>query len=362
MMSTKLLAAGVALAFATFASQAQGTQGVSSNEILVGSIQDLSGPIAAYGKHIRNGMTMAADELNAAGGVQGRKFKLLFEDSAYDPRKAALAAQKLVNQERIFAMVGHIGTAQNNAAMPIQFEKNVLNFFPVTAAREMYEPFHRLKYAFAATYYDQVRAALPRMIKEKNASKICTIYQDDEFGLEVLRGGEAALNAPVSASGSITLPWLPFTTKASVSTRSAVLLPSWNLKLSVSPPALAYTVAWNMLLPAYAPNGADEAELCTPRTCEPTNTPSVPVVCSTPPTVTRAVRVMVSEKSLAITLQSGVVCRRRPMAEMLVASMLTTTLDTGTAALVATALAIANLSALSKSSTEPIATKLDLAR
>ncbi|MFM1855711.1 MAG: hypothetical protein RLZ83_1020 [Pseudomonadota bacterium] len=193
MMSTKLLAAGVALAFATFAAQAQGTQGVSSNEILVGSIQDLSGPIAAYGKHIRNGMTMVADELNAAGGVQGRKFKLMFEDSAYDPRKAALAAQKLVNQERIFAMVGHIGTAQNNAAMPIQFEKNVLNFFPVTAAREMYEPFHRLKYAFAATYYDQVRAALPRMIKEKNASKICTIYQDDEFGLEVLRGGEAAL-------------------------------------------------------------------------------------------------------------------------------------------------------------------------
>lgn len=193
MMSIKLLAAGVALAFTTLGAQAQGTQGVSSNEILVGSIQDLSGPIAAYGKHIRNGMTMAADELNAAGGVQGRKFKLLFEDSAYDPRKAALAAQKLVNQERIFAMVGHIGTAQNNAAMPIQFEKNVLNFFPVTAAREMYEPFHRLKYAFAATYYDQVRAALPRMIKEKNASKICTIYQDDEFGLEVLRGGEAAL-------------------------------------------------------------------------------------------------------------------------------------------------------------------------
>ena len=193
MMSIKLLAAGVALAFTTLGAQAQGTQGVSSNEILVGSIQDLSGPIVAYGKHIRNGMTMAADELNAAGGVQGRKFKLLFEDSAYDPRKAALAAQKLVNQERIFAMVGHIGTAQNNAAMPIQFEKNVLNFFPVTAAREMYEPFHRLKYAFAATYYDQVRAALPRMIKEKNASKICTIYQDDEFGLEVLRGGEAAL-------------------------------------------------------------------------------------------------------------------------------------------------------------------------
>jgi branched-chain amino acid transport system substrate-binding protein len=54
-----------------------------------------------------------------------------------------LAAQKLVNQDKIFMMVGHIGTAQNLAAMPVQFEKNVINFLPVTAAREMYEPFHR---------------------------------------------------------------------------------------------------------------------------------------------------------------------------------------------------------------------------
>ena len=56
-------------------------------------------------------------------------------------QKAVLAAQKLVNQDKIFAMVGHIGTAQNMACdMPVQFEKNVINFFPVTVAREMYEP------------------------------------------------------------------------------------------------------------------------------------------------------------------------------------------------------------------------------
>ena len=58
------------------------------------------------------------------------------------PQEAVLAAQKLVNQNKIFMMVGHLGTAQNLAAMPVQFEKNVINFFPVTAAREMYEPFH----------------------------------------------------------------------------------------------------------------------------------------------------------------------------------------------------------------------------
>jgi branched-chain amino acid transport system substrate-binding protein len=166
-------------------------QGVSKDEILIGSIQDLSGPIAGFGKQIRSGMMLRVDEVNEQGGVKGRKVKLLIEDSAYDPKKAVLAAQKLVNQDKIFAMVGHLGTAQNNAAMPVQFEKNVINFFPVTAAREMYEPFHRLKYAGFSTYFEQMRSTLPKLAKEKGAKKICAIYQDDEFGLEVMRGAEA---------------------------------------------------------------------------------------------------------------------------------------------------------------------------
>ena len=172
---------------------AQVQQGISSNEILLGTIQDLSGPLSGYGKQARNGMQMAIAEINEQGGLHGRKIKLLVEDSGYDPKKAVLAAQKLVNQDKIFMMVGHIGTAQNMAAMPVQFEKNVINFFPITAAREMYEPFHKLKYSFAATYFDQMRNAVPKLVKEKGAKKVCTIYQDDDFGLEVLRGGEAGL-------------------------------------------------------------------------------------------------------------------------------------------------------------------------
>ena len=183
------------LAAASTVATAQTSQGVSKNEILVGSIQDLSGPIAGFGKQVRLGMMLRVDEANEQGGVNGRKLKLIVEDSAYDPRKAALAAQKLVNQDKIFIMIGHIGTAQNMAAMPIQFEKNVVNFFPVTAAREMYEPFHRLKYSFAVTYYEQMATMVPKLVKEKNAKKPCTLYQDDEFGLEVMRGGEAGLKS-----------------------------------------------------------------------------------------------------------------------------------------------------------------------
>ena len=178
---------------ALLATAASAQQGISKDEITLGSIQDLSGPLAGFGKQARLGMMLAVDEINEQGGINGRKIKLIVEDSGYDPKKAVLAAQKLVNQDKIFMMVGHIGTAQNMAAMPVQFEKNVINFFPITAAREMYEPFHKLKYSFAATYYDQMRNAVPKLVKEKGAKKVCTIYQDDDFGLEVLRGGEAGL-------------------------------------------------------------------------------------------------------------------------------------------------------------------------
>ncbi len=190
----KRIVTALALAAAATLAAAQ-SQGVSKTEITIGSIQDLSGPIAGFGKQVRLGMMLRVDEVNQQGGVNGRKLKLLVEDSAYDPKRAVLAAQKLVNQDKIFMMVGHIGTAHNMAAMPVQFEKNVINFFPVTAAREMYEPFHRLKYSFAATYYDQIRVMAPKLAKEKGAKKVCTIYQDDEFGLEIARGAEAGLKA-----------------------------------------------------------------------------------------------------------------------------------------------------------------------
>ncbi|MFC5500591.1 ABC transporter substrate-binding protein [Caenimonas terrae] len=194
-MKFKSTLAVAAMTLAASAALAQ-QQGVSKNEILVGTIQDMSGPLAGYGKQAKAGMQLRIDELNEQqGSVHGRKIRLIAEDDGYDPKKAVLAAQKLVNQDKVFIIAGHLGTAQNMAAMPVQFEKNIVNFFPITAAREMYEPYHRLKYSFAATYYDQLRIALPKLVKEKNAKKVCVIYQDDDFGQEVLKGGEAGLKS-----------------------------------------------------------------------------------------------------------------------------------------------------------------------
>lgn len=177
------------------ATAAVAQQGVSKDEILLGSIQDLSGPIAGFGKQIRLGMQLAVDEINEQGGINGRKVRVLFEDSAYDPKKAVLAAQKLVNQDKIFMMVGHLGTAQNLATMPVLFEKNIINFMPVTSSKEMAEPFHKLKYAYGPSYFDQMRTATPKLVAEKGAKKVCALYQDDEFGTEVLRGAEAGLKS-----------------------------------------------------------------------------------------------------------------------------------------------------------------------
>jgi branched-chain amino acid transport system substrate-binding protein len=188
------LATGALLLAASMAASAQ-APGISKTEITVGTIQDLSGPIAAYGKQARNGLQMRADEINELGGVNGRKVKLVVEDHGYDPRKALLSAQKLVTQDKVFAILGHIGTPQNMAVMPFQFERGVLNFFPLTGARDMFEPFHKLKFAFSPPYFDQMRTMVPYLVKEKGFKKVCAMYQDDEFGLEVLRGAETGVKA-----------------------------------------------------------------------------------------------------------------------------------------------------------------------
>jgi len=189
----KLAITALALALAAPLAQAQATQGVTRNEIVIGTIQDLSGPLAAFGRQARQGMQLRVDEVNEQGGIHGRRLRLVVEDSGYDPRRAVLAAQKLVNQDNVFAVIGHLGTAQNMAAMPVQFERNVINFFPLSAGRQMFEPFNRLKFASQATNFDQMRIAAPILYRQRNATRACIIYQDDEFGLEVLRGAEAGL-------------------------------------------------------------------------------------------------------------------------------------------------------------------------
>ena len=71
-------------------------------------------------------MRMRFDETNAAGGINGRKIRLVVEDSGYDPKKGVLAAQKLVQRDKVFAVVSTIGSPVMMATMPLFLERNVL--------------------------------------------------------------------------------------------------------------------------------------------------------------------------------------------------------------------------------------------
>ncbi|WP_341704104.1 ABC transporter substrate-binding protein [Ferrovibrio sp.] len=178
-------AAAAGLAVTAGSVQAQSVRGVSKDEIVIGMHTDLSGVAASYGVHSSNAMRMRIDEVNAAGGVHGRKLRLIVEDNQYQVPRAVQAANKLINRDRIFLMAGSLGTPMNNAVLPDQLKAGVPNFFPLTAARQMYQPFHRLKFAGGASYYDQMRAGLKWMVANKGKKKICSLYQDTDFGKEI---------------------------------------------------------------------------------------------------------------------------------------------------------------------------------
>src|SRR5512132_4735752 len=186
MMVVGMLAAAVALA-GIAAAQAP-TRGVTPTEVVLGSHTDLSGPAATYGVSSSNAVKMRFDEVNEKGGVRGRKIKLIVEDTQYQVPRAVQAGTKLINRDHIFAMVAGLGTPMNNALFKDQFDAGVPNLFPLSAARSMYEPFHKLKFYGAASYVDQVRAGINYFVTKKGKKALCAMYQDTDFGKEVLDG------------------------------------------------------------------------------------------------------------------------------------------------------------------------------
>ena len=171
------------------------TRGVSDTEIIVGSMADLSGVTAVQGVNNAGGMRMAIDEANAKGGVNGRKIRFIVEDMEYIVPKAVQAMNKLVNRDEIFLGLGNGGTPMNDAVMPMMFEKNVPNVFPTTCARSMYEPFNRLKFGQFASYYDQMRAGVKYFAEKQGKKTIGVMYQDTDYGRDVLAGAVAQAEA-----------------------------------------------------------------------------------------------------------------------------------------------------------------------
>ncbi len=184
-------------------------EGISATEIVIGTHQDLSGPVKGWGVPVSNGMKMATEEINAAGGVQGRKIKLIVEDSGYDPKRAVLASQKLIERDKIFAMVGPMGSPTVLAAQDILLDAGVLQLFPLTAAEFTFKfdpakPQERLKFNNLLPYVESTRAAVKYIIEAKNFKKPCIMHQDDEYGKNVLDGFTQQLAAMKLTPASIT--------------------------------------------------------------------------------------------------------------------------------------------------------------
>ncbi|HVQ76679.1 MAG TPA: ABC transporter substrate-binding protein [Candidatus Binatia bacterium] len=177
-----------ALALCGVAAAQKETRGVTKGEIVLGMHTDLSGPAATYGVSSSNAVKLRFDDANAAGGINGRKIKLIVEDTQYQLPRAVQAGNKLINRDQVFAIVAGLGTPMNNALFKEQFEAGVPNLFPLSAARSMYEPFNRLKFYGAASYVDQIRAGISYFVTKKGKKALCAMYQDTDFGKEVLDG------------------------------------------------------------------------------------------------------------------------------------------------------------------------------
>jgi branched-chain amino acid transport system substrate-binding protein len=193
-MNKSTMALGTAIAAAASLAMASGvsaqTRGVTATEVVFGMHTDLSGVAATYGVSSSNGVKMRFDEVNEAGGVNGRKLKVIVEDQGYQVPKAVQACNKLINRDKVFAFVAPLGTPMNNACFKDQFAVGVPNLFPLSAARSMYEPYERLKFYGAASYVDQVRSGIDYFVKTKGKKAVCVMYQDTDFGKEVLEGAE----------------------------------------------------------------------------------------------------------------------------------------------------------------------------
>ena len=197
---TALAAAVVAIAGPAFAQTKVTNQGISDTEIVIGTHQDLSGPIKGWGVSVANGMKYAVDEINTAGGINGRKFKLIVEDSGYDPKKAVLATQKMIEKDKIFVNLGSMGSPTVLAAQDTTLEAGVLQLFPLAAAEFTFKfdpakPQERLKFNNLLPYVESTRSAVKFMIETKKFTKACILYQDDEYGKNVLDGFTAQLDA-----------------------------------------------------------------------------------------------------------------------------------------------------------------------
>ena len=187
------LAAAIALGAAVLAGPALAEDGVSADTIVFGQAAVLEGAASALGIGMRTGLQAAFDEINAKGGVHGRKLKLISENDGYEPDRAIAATKKLIEENKVFALIGAVGTPTSAAAQPIATAAKVPFIGAFTGAGFLRNPKLDNVINIRASYGAETEAWVRHLTEDLKISKIAIFYQDDAFGRAGLDGVKAAM-------------------------------------------------------------------------------------------------------------------------------------------------------------------------
>lgn len=195
MKSIAYTTVGAALAATAMmmASSAMAEDGVSDNRIVFGQAAALEGPAAALGIGMKLGLEAAFAEANSNGGVHGRTIELISYDDGYEPDRSIAQVNKLINDDKVFSLIGPVGTPTSKATQPIATAAKVPFVGPFTGAGFLRDPAHGNIVNVRATYGAETEAWIQHLHDDLKLDKIAILYQDDGFGRVGLAGVNAAL-------------------------------------------------------------------------------------------------------------------------------------------------------------------------
>src|SRR6195952_5897215 len=184
--STALIASGAMSGNAL--AQKKYDTGASDTEIKVGNIMPYSGPASSYGLI---GKTEEAyfKMINDQGGINGRKISFVSYDDGYSPPKAVEQARKLVESDEVLFVFGPLGTPSNSAIQKYLNSKKVPQLFVATGATKFGE--HKdfpWTMGWQPPYQSEGKIYAKYLLKEKPGAKIAIMYQNDDFGKDLLKG------------------------------------------------------------------------------------------------------------------------------------------------------------------------------
>lgn len=166
--------------------------GVTDREIVVGQFAAFSGAAGQLGQRMRTGIEVHFKALNAQGGINGRQLKLVSRDDGYEPEKAKGAVKALIEEDKVFALVGSVGTPTGLAAVPILTQAGVPLVGMFTGAQALREPFNRHVFHVRASYFDETERIVQHLTT-LGMKRIAVFYQNDSYGKAGLEGVERAL-------------------------------------------------------------------------------------------------------------------------------------------------------------------------